>query len=183
MLPLDSMSNSQDGTKPTRDHPMPADFCGVFHDRLNHLYTLSLLLTADPHKAEECLLAALGDCLQGSFVFREWAHSWAARAVIKNAIRMNAPSPNGTWATAENDAVTEPELELDGPASAIAKLRPCDRFVYVMSVLERYSDRECSILLGCTVEAIVHARAQALKKLARVVPLEDGEGLDLATTV
>jgi DNA-directed RNA polymerase specialized sigma24 family protein len=172
----------QDAAKRVRDYTMPTDFCEVFNDHLDHLYTLSLLLTADHHKAEQCFVAALEDCLQGNSVFREWAQPWATRTVIKNAIRIISPSRRGTYTTTENYDFTEPTSEAGTPAAAITKLQPFDRFVYVMSVLERYSDRECSILLDCTVEEIADARTRALQRLVSVVSLEGREALDLATS-
>jgi DNA-directed RNA polymerase specialized sigma24 family protein len=150
--------NLEDRTK-KMDYAMPADFCRMFEDRLDRLYTLSLLLTADRHQAEQCLVAGLDDCLQGSPVFREWAHSWARRTVVKNAIRMISPLRNEAEPAA---GISEP-LTL---AAAITSLKPFDRFVYVLSVLEKYSDRECSMLLDCTVEKIVNARIRALQRIA-----------------
>jgi hypothetical protein len=143
------------------DYAMPADFCQMFDDRLDYFYTLSLLLTTDRHKAEQCLVAGLEDCLQGNPVFREWAHSWARRTVIKNAIRMISPL--------RNEAETATGIpEADTPAGAVTRLCPFDRFVYVLSVLEKYSDRECSMLLDCTVEKVVDARLRALQRLVGV---------------
>jgi len=142
---------------------MPADFCRMFADDVDHLYTLAWLLTADRHKAEQCLVAGLEDCLQGNAVFREWAHSWAKRMVVKNAIRMTFSSP------LRNEAKTAAGIpEPDTPADAITSLKPFDRFVYVLSVLEKYSDRECSMLLECTVDKVMAARTQALQALAGV---------------
>jgi len=48
---------------------------------------------------------------------------------------------------------------------AICALAPLPRFVFVMSVLENYSARECSLLLGCTMETVTEARNSALKQL------------------
>lgn len=155
----------KDRTKEDRsqrtDYAMPADFCRMFADDVDHLYTLAWLLTADRHKAEQCLVAGLEDCLQGNAVFREWAHSWTKRTVVKNAIRMISPSPlrNETKTAA---GIPEPDTEAD----AITSLKPFDRFVYVLSVLEKYSDRECSMLLECAVEKVVHARTRALQVVA-----------------
>jgi DNA-directed RNA polymerase specialized sigma24 family protein len=150
--------SEQDRTKRT-DYAMPADFCQMFADDVDHLYTLSWLLTADRHKAEQCLVAGLEDCLQGNAVFREWAQSWARRTVVKNAIRKISPL--------RNEARTAPGIaEPDTQADAITSLKPFDRFVYVLSVLEKYSDRECSMLLECAVEKAVHARTRALQSLA-----------------
>ena len=174
------MGRIQDAAKRVRDYAMPTDFCKIFNDHLDHFYTLSLLLTADHHKAEQCLVWGLDDCMRGNPVFREWAHSWATRAVIKNAIRIISPARNETSTTAENDNLTEPALEADTLAAAITKLQPFDRFVYVMSVLEKCSDRECSILLDCTVEEIVRARTQTLQRFVSVAGLEGRDALDLA---
>lgn len=146
------------------DYAMPVDFCQMFDDDLDHLYTLSLLLTADRQKAEQCLVAGLEDCLQGNPVFREWAHSWARRTVVKNAIRMISPSPLRNETETAAAGIPEP----DTLAAAITSLKPFDRFVYVLSVLEKYSDRECSMLLDCTVEKVIDARTRALQFLAGV---------------
>ncbi len=132
----------------------------MFADNVDHLYTLAFLLTADRHKAEQCLVAGLEDCLQGNPVFREWAQSWAKRMVVKSAIRIVLPS------LLRNEAKTAAGIpEPDTLADAITSLKPFDRFVYVLSVLEKYSDRECSMLLECTVQKVIHARTRALQLL------------------
>jgi len=147
------------------DYAIPADFCQTFQDRLDHFYTLSLLLTADPDKASQCVVAGLEDCLQGNAVFREWTESWAKRMVIKNAIRITTPSPsrNETATAARPSEPPEAFLESDSPAAAITRLQPFERFAYVLSVLEKYSDRECAMLLDSTVGDIVNARTRALQ--------------------
>jgi DNA-directed RNA polymerase specialized sigma24 family protein len=157
----------EDRSKRT-DYAMPADFCRMFADDVDHLFTLALLLTADRSRAEQCVVAGLEDCLHANAVFREWAHSWARRTVVKNAIRMTFPSPlrNETLRNETKTAAGIPEP--DAQADAITSLKPFDRFVYVLSVLEKYSDRECSMLLECAVEKVVHARTRALQALAGV---------------
>lgn len=147
-----------------RDYAMPSDFSRVFHHHMTRLYTLSFLLTADHHKAEQCLVAGLEDCVQCNRVFREWAQSWARHTVIKNAIRMIAPGRSKTMTTIKVQEVPEPTS--DNTLVAITGLQAFARFVYVMSVLEGYSDRECSIMLDCTVAEVVQARTQALRQLA-----------------
>ena len=154
--------SKEDQSKRT-DYAMPADFCRMFADDVDHLYTLAWLLTADRHKAEQCLVAGLEDCLHANAVFREWAHSWARRTVVKNAIRIVSPS------TSRNETKAAAGIpEQDTQADAITSLKPFDRFVYVLSVLEKYSDRECSMLLDCTVDKVIDARTQALQALAGV---------------
>ncbi len=156
------------------DYAMPADFCRVFDDHLDDLYTLSLLLTADRDKADQCFVSGLEDCLQGNPVFREWAQSWARRTIIKNAIRLIAPlaiSPlrNET----ETAGIPEPLSEAGTPAAAITSLQPFDRFVFVLSALVRHSDRECSMLLDCSVEKIIDARIRALQQLVSLGSRKD----------
>lgn len=145
------------------EYAMPVDFCQEFVDHLDDFYTLSLLLTADRQKAEQCFISGLEDCLRGTPVFREWARSWAKRTVIKNAIRSISPLRTETASESE-----KPVLDGDTPAAAIMTLPPLDRFVYVMSVLGKYSDRECSILLDCTVKKVADARIRALQRLVNM---------------
>ena len=41
------------------DYATSADFCRIFVEQVNSLYLLSLLLTADPQKAEQCYLSGV----------------------------------------------------------------------------------------------------------------------------
>jgi hypothetical protein len=58
-------------------------------------------------------------------------------------------------------------MELRAELSLILGLQPFERFVLVMSVFERYSDRECTLLLGCTRASLISARNRALQQIAR----------------
>ena len=58
------------------------------------LYLLSFLLTADRAKAEQCFVAGLDETAGDGTAFREWAHAWARRTVINNALRFIAPHPD-----------------------------------------------------------------------------------------
>ena len=55
---------------------------------------------------------------------------------------------------------------LHAEARAILQLAPIERFVFVMSVLERYSDNDCSILLGCARREVAAVRTLAMQQLA-----------------
>lgn len=153
-------------------HAIPADFCRVFEDHLDDFYTLSLLLTGDPVKAEQCFVSGLEDCTRGNPVFREWAQSWGRRMVVKSAIRVIRPSRiSKSTMLLPDDSVTADGIskrlsKVEARCAAIMRLQPFDRFVYVLSVLERYSDRECSMLLECNIEKVVDARIRALQQLA-----------------
>jgi len=48
---------------------------------------------------------------------------------------------------------------------AVLDLEDFERFVFVMSVLEHYSEHDCGLLLGCSVREVREARSRALKEL------------------
>jgi DNA-directed RNA polymerase specialized sigma24 family protein len=126
---------------------------------MDRLYRLSLLLTADPELAEKCFVRGLEDSRTGNPVFKEWARSWARRTIITNAIRMVGPRPG------VSQPVPQDVNGLSAELAAVLGLDPFDRFVFVMSVLEGYSDRDCRLLLDCSSSDIGQARARALQHL------------------
>ena len=69
------------------------DFGRIFSEEMDDLYQLSLLLTGDHEKAEQCFVSGLEDSVNGNRVFKEWARSWARRAVIQCAVRAVNPRP------------------------------------------------------------------------------------------
>ena len=147
------------------------DFRRVFEEDMNDLYLLSVLLTADREKAEECFVSGLEDSVEGNPVFKEWARSWARRMIIVNAVRTVNPRPaegnsrsNLASVSSNSKAVSvEPQAEI----TAILQLEPFERFVYVMTVLERYSDQDCSLLLGCARRDVIAARTRAFERIGR----------------
>jgi DNA-directed RNA polymerase specialized sigma24 family protein len=147
------------------DQTTSADFCQIFTEHMDSLYLLSLLLTADPEKAEQCFVAGLSDSAEGNPVFKEWALSWAKRLIVQRAIQMVSP------ATKKRSVANTlpPEGEIAPRLIAIFQLDTFERFVFVMSVLEKYSPQDCSILLGCSRQAVVEARSRALEYLGAAV--------------
>jgi DNA-directed RNA polymerase specialized sigma24 family protein len=144
------------------------DFHRVFNQDMNSLYLLSFLLTAVREKAEQCFVSGLEDAVEGNPVFREWARSWARRVIIVNAVRAINPRPreeNGpsssTWISSQGKASSVAQGEI----SAVLALEPFERFVYVMTVLERYSEQDCSVLLGCARREVVAARTRAFEQI------------------
>ena len=131
---------------------------------------LSFLLTADHEKAEKCFVSGLDDCVEGNNVFREWARSWARRAIVQNAVRMLAPrQEDPTGAPAPVDSVDygfSQTPEANAAIAHILKLRDFERFVFVLSVLERYSEQDCSVLLGCSRQDVREAKTRGLQQLA-----------------
>jgi hypothetical protein len=155
-----------------------SDFCGVFQEDMNGLYLLSFLLTADREKAEQCFVSGLEEAVEGSPVFKEWARSWARRAIIQNAVRVIHPQVKITDAQkpvslANSDHALR-AAEHAGIAAILA-LEPFERFVYVMTVLERYSDHECSILLGCARRDVPGARIRAVLQLGGTMASHYGQ--------
>ncbi|HKF20378.1 MAG TPA: hypothetical protein VKE93_02350 [Candidatus Angelobacter sp.] len=142
------------------------DFCSIFHQDMDVLYWLALVLTADAGKAERCFAAGLDECIDGNAVFKEWARSWSRRVVIKNAIRLISPRPDVASPTAIHGA-DQPESPAEAVLAALMNLRPFDRFVFVISVLEGYADRDCAALLGCSSAEVSSARVRALQQLPR----------------
>jgi DNA-directed RNA polymerase specialized sigma24 family protein len=160
----------------TTQYATKTDFCQVFDQHMNSLYLLAFLLTADHEKAEQCFVAGLEDSVEGNKVFKEWARSWAGRMIIQNAVRMINPQPTTTGNSGlhamsinSNDKMfpTEP-VEI----AAVLALPSFDRFVFVMSGLERYSDQDCSVLLGCARRDVLAARTRALRQIGSAAELQ-----------
>lgn len=148
------------------------------------MHLLSFLMTADPVKAEECFVSGLADCVAGSCVFRDWARSWARRTIVQNAIRMLAPlKGHSSVADVSSDPVScnlARTPEAGYAIGSILRLKDFERFVFVMSVLEKYSNRDCAVLLGCSRQDIAEARMQALLHVAEAEGLRTmaGSGFD-----
>lgn len=152
-------------------------FCRIFTEDMDQLYLLAFLLTGDHPNAERCFFAAFGDCVQGNPVFKEWAHSWSRRVIIKNAIKETSAS-----AATTDGSKGECRPGIHNTLASVTRLDPFERFVFVISVLEGYSDQECSILLSCTRTEVVGARVNALRHLVGVQP-EEGRAENCALPV
>jgi hypothetical protein len=141
------------------------EFCKIFLENMESLYTLALALTADKVAAEACLLSALEECKRTASVFRQWAHSWSRLAVIESAIRVVRPTANDVG---DNTKIGDEIVgKSDSPADFVSKLRAFDRFTFVLSVLDRYSVRDCAILLKCRPHEIQRARLRALELMGK----------------
>ncbi|HYW38203.1 MAG TPA: hypothetical protein VE957_08825 [Terriglobales bacterium] len=146
------------------------DFCSVFTEDLSGLYQLSFLLTRDHQEAEHCFVAGVDDCVKASRVFREWARTWAKRTIIQNAIRALQSHPSqahpSLLATVSAHSRKPPDahdahFEID----SVLALQDFERFVFVMFVLEHYTEHDCSLLLGCSLQDIRKARSRALERI------------------
>lgn len=141
------------------------DFCQIFEKDMHSLYLLSYLLTVDQSLAERCFVRGLDDSAKGNPVFKEWAQAWARRRIIQNAIQMIRPLPTGNKAADRNSDRDACAAMIPAEMAGILELPAFERFVFVMSVLEHYSDQECSLLLGCTRADVLAARTRALRQI------------------
>ena len=143
---------------------------------MGSLYLLSLLLTGDHEKAEQSFVAGLENAVKRNTVFKEWARSWARRVIIQNATRIMNPQPSD-----ENEFLRSVSTGIDDrnrsepvEIAAVLGLRTFDRFIFVMSVLESYSDLDCSLLLSCSRRDVRAARVRALQQIGTAAELFRG---------
>ena len=145
------------------------DFRKLFTEDVHGLHLLSFLLTGDHEHAEQCFVAGLDECVDGDSVFREWAHPWAKRMIVRNAVQMIAPHPGAARSTAFRSADKSNPAEIaleDGPFARVLALDDFERFVYVLSVLEGYPIQDCAALLGASQQTVEETRVRALQHIA-----------------
>jgi hypothetical protein len=154
----------------TNSYATREDFVKIFHEDMNGLYQLSFLLTGDHEKAEKCFVGGIDDCVKENRVFQEWAHSWAKRLIVVNAISELKPRPSLPNSSRPASVFSHSEQPSDSGGhfdlETVLGLGDFERFVFVMSVLENYSHHECALLLGCSVWDIRQGRLHALEALA-----------------
>ena len=145
-----------------------SDFCAIFIQHMQPLYLLALLLTGDEVRAEQCFLDGFELCQEGSSVFKESVAAWSRRSVIKSAIKLtfSIPGSRSHPGSLGNHSGLDPVS--DASLKSVQGLAAFDRFVFVMSVLECYSDRECSLLLDCAIRDILSARIRAFQQIVRL---------------
>jgi DNA-directed RNA polymerase specialized sigma24 family protein len=153
------------------DHATSDGFRKLFTEGVVALHLLAYLLTGNHEKAEQCFVTGLEDCVNNYSVFKEWARSWAQRTIVQSAIRMMSPRPNhAAWTIAcpHPDAKLESTQAKHAAIETVLALGDFERFVFVLSVLERYSDQDCSILLSCSREDVKAARIRALQQISEI---------------
>jgi hypothetical protein len=162
------------------DYAKSADFCDVFRNDTKHLYLLAFLLIANHQESEQCFLSMVEEAFKEQAVFKEWVRSWITRRLIENAIAIVLPASarNGQkrdlWGAGRHE--TQRGYEID----TVTKLAPFERFVFVMSILERYSNWECSLLLECSMNKVAQARLRAWGRLPDLVAIfPRGDGLPM----
>jgi len=140
---------------------------------MSSLYLLSFLLTGNRGDARRCFVAGVAGCVDGNRVFKKWATSWARNIIVHNAIRIRSPysgprsSEGDVLHSAIGHSVSDNALQY-APFASVLALGDLERFVYVLSVLERYTDEECSALLESSLQEIEETRNRALQHIAEV---------------
>jgi hypothetical protein len=139
----------------------------IFTDGMDELYQLSFLLTATDDKAEQCFVAGLKESLRSNRVFKEWARSWAKRVIIQDAIRELKPCPpvaSSSFSVVPYSTGELPNQDQHFNLDRGLGLADFDRFVFVISVLGHYSNRDCAMLLGCSSRQVVEARVRGFEQ-------------------
>lgn len=157
---MNPMSNlaAQTNLRPAR---FPAkSFCAIFEKDMHLLYSLALLLTAEHRTAEQCFQLALKQCLEGPDVFCGWEGSWSRRAIVKEAIRLVRPKPGDS-----DTLLTARRADRDDAPSRLLALQPFERFVFAMTVLEKYTVRETAALLNTVPSEVAKARTRVFEAL------------------
>jgi hypothetical protein len=149
------------------NYATPADFCKVLESDMKSLYLLAFLLTANHKHAEQCFMSTVDAAFKEQAVFKQWARSWGKRSLIKNAIQIVSPASGRSTGKRDLWSVEPHEMAGNDEIDAVTRLAPLERFIFVMSILERYSAWECSLLLGCDMKKVVQVRMRALPGLPR----------------
>jgi DNA-directed RNA polymerase specialized sigma24 family protein len=161
-------NESQRARERATEYATCKDFRQIFTEDMAGLHLLAYLLTADMARAEQCFVAGLDDSIRGNQVFKQWARAWSKRAIIQNAVKIMKPAVGQRAAAEEKTARsaqsgTAPESPL---VALVMQWSPFERFVFVMSVLEGYSVRECSAMLSCRDQDVIATKSQVLQRLA-----------------
>jgi hypothetical protein len=147
------------------DYTQRMDFCDVFERDMKSLYLLAFLLTANHSAAEQCFTLTVEEALKERAVFKEWRRSWVKRSLIKNAIQIVSPASAQATEKRELWNIQQGGKLADVEIDAVTRLVPLERFIFVMSILERYPAWECSLLLGCDANRLAQVRMRALRGL------------------
>jgi len=156
------------------------DFRKILGEDLVRLYQLSFLLTGNHQKAERRFEAGIRACANQNQVFREWARVWTKRVMAENAIRELTPRPTRSNSSlppfVRNQESDNQTAYFD--AEALLGLADFERFVFVLRVLERYSENECAVLLGSSRSHVREACTCAIKKLAELTRFSECSVVD-----
>ena len=160
-------------TRPT-SYATEADFCRIFAEEMNRLYLLSFLLTADHTTAEKCFVSGLEDSRKGNPCFQGVGAILGAADDHSECDSNDPPAADPTavrQVAAPKDSAKLSDDAVQRRSRPSLRLPAFERFAFVMSVLEGYSDQECSLLLGCTRGDVIAARIRALQQIGETAEL------------
>ncbi len=156
-------------TETSQAYATSTEFCRVFADNMDSMHLLSFLLTADPTKAEELrsvLFPVWKIASQEATCFETGRDPGLGGRLFKMQFACWRPTKNRSVVTAAPSDPVNCRLgrtsEADAAITSVLGLEDFERFVFVMSVLERYSDQDCSVLLGCSRQDVGETRMRAL---------------------
>ena len=141
------------------------DLRRIFYEDNDSLHRLRFLLTADREKAEQCFVSGLQESVNGSPVFKQWAHTWVRRTIMENAARVIHPRPLEEHAPSSLDRGGTTLAREQVETGEVLQLEPFERLVYVKAVFERCSNLDCSVLLGCARRDVIAARIRAFQQI------------------
>ena len=147
------------------------DECQFLVSHMETYYSLGLLLTGSEEDAETCFVLALDTWSKAAKnqypLAQRVAHKSVKRAIVESAIQICDPVFDRVADESELDISSEKSARNRSPwFGCILQLENFERFVFVLSVLESYSDRECADLLHCQPEEIAESRVRALYSLS-----------------
>jgi DNA-directed RNA polymerase specialized sigma24 family protein len=151
----------------------PEDLCTVFTENLSGLYQLSFVLTGNNELAAQCFVAGFEESTRANQVFKEWAHAWAKRTIAQNAVRalQLRPKHDDSFSPAvasPKDTRLPENRAAHFDLSTVLALEDFDRFVFVLTVLDRYTEQECADLLNCPVKKVSTARFRAFEQIVNL---------------
>jgi len=153
--------------------------CATAEDRQKHfaaemaeLFHLAFLLTANVEDAERCVILAMRQCMEADAILKHWLPVWVRRSVITTGIEIvtghqREPLPSPVLCNS-NGSAQGPAQSTSSPegSAGVFTLAHRERLVYVLSVIEQYSIRECAHLLGRSNKDVREARASAVDNIA-----------------
>jgi len=144
----------------------------LFATAMSDLFCLAFLLTANAEKAEQCLIQSMRQCFEPRPILRKWLGPWARSTVIRNGTRIVRNTKRDSVCATQPEfasrthATGEPPIGSFAYSAGILELCDFDRLVYVICVLEHYTVRHCTLLLGRSPAEIREARNRALTRIA-----------------
>ena len=155
-----------------------AEISDTWLDQVIKLYLLSFLLTADKLLADQCFSRTMDDYVGSpEAVASEWARGPGRAGVIKRAVQLIRPAPKSVHSWSHASGLRPSLSPAHQPFSEITSLSAFERFVFVLSVLEGYSEEECASLLECN-PAEVRCSRDLADRLTSAVEVGDDLGQD-----